>query len=127
MYDKNVTPWTNVNIREVDDQIKESIKKLSSEDEETNALSVIQHNHSTLTSALGLALCYANRAIKNNTNLNEDVKYRILIVKLFEENASQYMNFMNMIFTAEKLVSVSFKFNFQISKFKFKIVFFLYY
>ena len=60
-------------------------------------------NDSMVTSALGLALCYINR-IQRKYSFADSVNYRILVIKASEDNSNQYMNFMNMIFSAEKLV-----------------------
>lgn len=57
-----------------------------------------------LTSAISLGLCYINR-LEHNFATTETLNYRILVVQLSEDGSHQYMNFMNMIFTAEKLVS----------------------
>jgi len=56
-----------------------------------------------VTSAIGLALCYINRIQKKYT-FAETASYRLLIIKACDDSSSQYMNFMNMIFSAEKLV-----------------------
>ncbi len=55
-----------------------------------------------ITSALCLALCYINRIQKNYTHA-DTVAYRILVIKASEDSSNQYMNFMNNIFSAEKL------------------------
>jgi transcription initiation factor TFIIH subunit 3 len=57
-----------------------------------------------ITSALGLALCYINRVLKKSPHAVDSTKYRILVVKASQDSSNQYMNFMNMIFSAEKLV-----------------------
>jgi hypothetical protein len=59
-------------------------------------------NDSMITSAIGLALCYINRILKKYT-FADTVTFRILIIKACDDSSSQYMNFMNMIFSAEKL------------------------
>ncbi len=56
-----------------------------------------------ITSAIGLALCYINR-IQRNFTMGDTINYRILIIKGSDDSPNQYMNFMNMIFSAEKLV-----------------------
>jgi hypothetical protein len=55
-----------------------------------------------ITSAIGLALCYINRILKKYT-FADTVAFRILIIKACDDSSSQYMNFMNTIFSAEKL------------------------
>jgi transcription initiation factor TFIIH subunit 3 len=57
-----------------------------------------------IVSALGLALCYINRILKKGVNAADSTNYRILVVKASQDSSNQYMNFMNMIFSAEKLV-----------------------
>ena len=88
-------------IGEIDQQIKENLKQLSQEAVQ-HAPKSLAYN-SMLTAAMGLALCYINR-IQNSMASTETVNYRILIVQLYEDGSNQYMNFMNMIFAAEKLV-----------------------
>lgn len=61
-----------------------------------------------VTSALGLGLCYINR-IQRKNSFAETVNYRFLVIKASEDNSNQYMNFMNMIFSAEKLVIFNFR------------------
>lgn len=61
-------------------------------------------NDSMITSAIGLALCYINRIQKKYT-FADSVSYRLLIVKACDDSSNQYMNFMNMVFSAEKLVT----------------------
>jgi transcription initiation factor TFIIH subunit 3 len=56
-----------------------------------------------ITSAIGLALCYINR-IQRRFTFADTVNYRLLVIKASEDSSNQYMNFMNMIFSAEKLV-----------------------
>ena len=56
-----------------------------------------------ITSALGLALCYINRVQKKYV-ASDTVSYRILVIKASEDSTNQYMNFMNNVFSAEKLV-----------------------
>ncbi len=70
------------------------------QDDEINAAP----NDSLITSALGLALCYVNRIHKKYT-LADSVSYRILVIKASEDSSNQYMNFMNNVFSAEKLVN----------------------
>ena len=60
-------------------------------------------NDSMISSALGLGLCYINR-IQKKYSLADTVKCRFLIIKASDDSSNQYMNFMNMVFTAEKLV-----------------------
>ena len=71
-------------------------------DEENNLDFLV--NESMITSALGLALCYINRILKKDDKV-QDVTYRILVIKASEDSSNQYMNFMNNVFSAEKLVN----------------------
>ncbi|KAG8515007.1 General transcription factor IIH subunit 3, partial [Galemys pyrenaicus] len=50
-----------------------------------------QHTETLLAGALARALCY-----------NQEMKSRILVIKAAEDSALQYMNFMNVIFAAQK-------------------------
>jgi hypothetical protein len=102
--DKTVSPWNRCEqISDVNDQIKKNLELLvSNQDLESTT---IPQNNSTLASAFGLALCYVNRIQKCFQLAADSISYRILIIKLFEDAANQYMNFMNMIFTSEKLVN----------------------
>lgn len=71
--------------------------------DEENSLDFLV-NESMITSALGLALCYINRILKKDDKV-QDVTYRILVIKASEDSSNQYMNFMNNVFSAEKLVN----------------------
>ncbi|CAN0422318.1 unnamed protein product [Lampetra fluviatilis] len=55
---------------------------------------------SLLAGSLAKALCYIHRIMKENEG--QDVKSRILVIKAADDSASQYMNFMNVIFAAQK-------------------------
>lgn len=57
-----------------------------------------------VTSALGLALCYINR-IQQKYPFADSCNFRVLVIKASEDSSNQYMNFMNMIFSAEKMVN----------------------
>lgn len=54
-----------------------------------------------LAGALAKALCYIHRLSKQ-LEAGQDMKSRILVVKAAEDCALQYMNFMNVIFAAQK-------------------------
>lgn len=103
--EKYSSPWEKYeNISDMDYQIKENIKIIMKtqatalENDEINAAP----NDSLITSALGLALCYVNRIHKKYA-LADSVSYRILVIKASEDSSNQYMNFMNNVFSAEKL------------------------
>ena len=57
---------------------------------------------SMLTMAITQALCYVNR-LNRETPIGEKNHYRILIIQTSNDTSKQYMNFMNAVFTAEKL------------------------
>ena len=43
--------------------------------------------------------------IQQKYTFADTVNYRILVVKGSDDSSNQYMNFMNMVFSAEKLVN----------------------
>ncbi|XP_076452640.1 general transcription factor IIH subunit 3-like isoform X2 [Babylonia areolata] len=57
--------------------------------------------NSVVAGALAMALCYIHRLEKECT-IGEKLSSRILVLKGAEDNPSQYMNFMNAVFTAQK-------------------------
>ncbi|XP_053783825.1 general transcription factor IIH subunit 3 [Desmodus rotundus] len=60
-----------------------------------------QHTETLLAGSLAKALCYIHRMNKEVKD-NQEMKSRILVVKAAEDSALQYMNFMNVIFAAQK-------------------------
>ncbi|XP_031440733.1 general transcription factor IIH subunit 3 [Clupea harengus] len=54
-----------------------------------------------LAGGLAKALCYIHR-ISKQLDAGQDMKSRILVIKAAEDCALQYMNFMNVIFAAQK-------------------------
>ncbi|XP_057688650.1 general transcription factor IIH subunit 3 isoform X2 [Corythoichthys intestinalis] len=54
-----------------------------------------------LAGSLAKALCYINR-ISKELEVGQEVKSRILVIKAADDCALQYMNFMNVIFAAQK-------------------------
>ncbi|XP_051923801.1 general transcription factor IIH subunit 3 isoform X2 [Hippocampus zosterae] len=54
-----------------------------------------------LAGSLAKALCYINRVSKE-LEVGQEVKSRILVIKAADDCALQYMNFMNVIFAAQK-------------------------
>ncbi|KAM6931039.1 general transcription factor IIH subunit 3 [Xenentodon cancila] len=54
-----------------------------------------------LAGSLAKALCYINRVTKE-LEAGQEIKSRILVIKAAEDCALQYMNFMNVIFAAQK-------------------------
>ncbi|CAF1509106.1 unnamed protein product, partial [Adineta steineri] len=57
---------------------------------------------SMITMALTQALCYINRLIRE-TLAGEKNSFRILIIQTTNDTSKQYMNFMNAVFTSEKI------------------------
>ncbi|XP_044742926.1 general transcription factor IIH subunit 3 [Chrysoperla carnea] len=62
----------------------------------------IASGESLLAGALSMALCYIVRFIRNKVP-GSKLNSRILVVTGSSDSASQYMNYMNVIFTAQKL------------------------
>ncbi|XP_067124093.1 general transcription factor IIH subunit 3 [Centruroides vittatus] len=81
---------------EVDNSIKENIKSLVLENTQE-----IVSTDSLLAGAICMALCYINR-IRKEQLTNKNIPSRILVFTSSGDNASQYMNFMNAFFTAQK-------------------------
>lgn len=69
-----------------------------------NTLSPIQTSSqgSMITMALTQALCYINRLIRESL-AGEKNSFRILIIQTTNDTSKQYMNFMNAVFTSEKI------------------------
>lgn len=57
---------------------------------------------SMITMAVTQALCYINRLIRE-TPPGEKYSFRVLIIQTTNDTSKQYMNFMNSVFTSEKL------------------------
>ncbi|XP_031804305.1 general transcription factor IIH subunit 3 isoform X2 [Sarcophilus harrisii] len=60
-----------------------------------------QRTETLLAGSLAKALCYIHRMGKEVKD-NQEMKSRILVIKAAEDSALQYMNFMNVIFAAQK-------------------------
>ncbi|KAJ7309751.1 hypothetical protein JRQ81_007816 [Phrynocephalus forsythii] len=60
-----------------------------------------QQTETLLAGSLAKALCYIHRMSKMRT-ASQEIKSRILVIKASEDCALQYMNFMNVIFAAQK-------------------------
>ncbi|KAF4523887.1 hypothetical protein B566_EDAN010205 [Ephemera danica] len=58
---------------------------------------------SLLAGALSRALCYIHRLNREQSGHKEKMNSRVLLVTASGDSASQYMNFMNVFFTAQKL------------------------
>lgn len=81
---------------QVNDQIKQEVHDLVS-----NSMAGELYSDSLIAGAMAMALCYIHRAEKENS-FGETLSSRILIMKGSEDNPEQYMNFMNVVFTAQK-------------------------
>ncbi|XP_015274791.1 PREDICTED: general transcription factor IIH subunit 3 [Gekko japonicus] len=60
-----------------------------------------QQTETLLAGSLAKALCYIHRMTKEGKG-SQEIKSRILVIKAAEDSALQYMNFMNVIFAAQK-------------------------
>ncbi|XP_077416976.1 general transcription factor IIH subunit 3 isoform X2 [Vanacampus margaritifer] len=76
--------------------IAEQIRNLMSNIEVTGG-----STDTLLAGSLAKALCYINRVSKE-LEVGQEVKSRILVIKAADDCALQYMNFMNVIFAAQK-------------------------
>ncbi|KAM8961469.1 general transcription factor IIH subunit 3 [Pelodytes ibericus] len=79
------------------DIIVEDIKNLMTKTGEMKG----QQTDTVLAGSLAKALCYINK-INKDAKAGQEVKSRILVIKAAEDSALQYMNFMNVIFAAQK-------------------------
>nr|XP_002739904.2 PREDICTED: general transcription factor IIH subunit 3-like [Saccoglossus kowalevskii] len=79
----------------IDDTIFKEVKKLMT------AHTAELHIDTLLTGSLAMALCYIHR-LEKECIAGEKLKPRILVIKASDDSASQYMDFMNIIFTAQK-------------------------
>ncbi|XP_040203208.1 general transcription factor IIH subunit 3 [Rana temporaria] len=79
------------------DMIADDIRDLMTKSTEVKG----QRTDTMLAGSLAKALCYINR-INKETKAGQEVKSRILVIKAAEDSALQYMNFMNVIFAAQK-------------------------
>jgi len=67
-----------------------------------NSSPISTSSGSMITMALTQALCYINRLIRE-TLAGEKHSFRILIIQTTNDTSKQYMNFMNAVFTSEKI------------------------
>lgn len=81
----------------VDRVVENNLKSFMEKSSPVNASS-----GSMITMALTQALCYINRLIRE-TLAGEKNSFRILILQTTNDTSKQYMNFMNAVFTSEKL------------------------
>ncbi|XP_010159847.1 PREDICTED: general transcription factor IIH subunit 3 [Eurypyga helias] len=80
----------------INDAIAEEIKDLMTKTEMRG-----QQTETLLAGSLAKALCYINKMSKEVKD-HQEIKSRILVIKAAEDSALQYMNFMNVIFAAQK-------------------------
>ncbi|CAI5797137.1 general transcription factor IIH subunit 3 isoform X1 [Podarcis lilfordi] len=80
----------------INETIAEEIKDLM-----TNTEIRGQQTESLLAGSLAKAICYIHRMTKEG-KASQEIKSRILVIKAAEDSALQYMNFMNVIFAAQK-------------------------
>ncbi|XP_027593398.1 general transcription factor IIH subunit 3 isoform X2 [Pipra filicauda] len=80
----------------INDAIAEEIKDLMTKTEMKG-----QQTETLLAGSLAKALCYINKMSKE-VKANQEMKSRILVIKAAEDSTLQYMNFMNVIFAAQK-------------------------
>ncbi|XP_071946497.1 general transcription factor IIH subunit 3-like [Antedon mediterranea] len=80
----------------VDNTVMEEFKKLMTESHTGSV-----HTDTLLSGSLAMALCYINKLDKKS-KVGVKRRSRILVIKASDDSASQYMNFMNVIFTAQK-------------------------
>ncbi|XP_058850523.1 general transcription factor IIH subunit 3-like isoform X2 [Acipenser ruthenus] len=78
------------------DLISEEIKNLMERTEVRG-----QQTETLLAGSLAKALCYIHRVTKE-LDAGQEMKSRILVIKAADDSALQYMNFMNVIFAAQK-------------------------
>ncbi|XP_060699299.1 general transcription factor IIH subunit 3 isoform X1 [Hemiscyllium ocellatum] len=78
------------------DIITEEIKDLMSKTEVRAQLT-----ETLLAGSLAKALCYIHK-VNKELEVGQELNSRILVIKAAEDSAAQYMNFMNVIFAAQK-------------------------
>ncbi|NWU97711.1 TF2H3 factor, partial [Upupa epops] len=78
----------------INDAIAEEIKELMTKTDVRG-----EHTETLLAGSLAKALCCILLTTKSS---NQELKSRILVIKAADDSAFQYMNFMNMIFAAQK-------------------------
>ncbi|NWS40184.1 TF2H3 factor, partial [Probosciger aterrimus] len=82
----------------INDAVAEEIKDLMTKSDMRG-----QQTETLLAGSLAKALCCILSVIESSKPLcNQEMKSRILVIKAAEDSALQYMNFMNVIFAAQK-------------------------
>ncbi|XP_071480686.1 general transcription factor IIH subunit 3-like [Diadema antillarum] len=79
----------------INDLVSEELKALVRDNP------TVSHTDTLLAGSLAMALCYIHR-VEKECPVGEKMESRILVIKAADDSASQYMNFMNVIFTAQK-------------------------
>lgn len=67
------------------------------------------NGESLISGALTMALCYVAR-LEREKVASEKIYSRILVITASNDSATQYMNYMNIFFTAQKMVCYTFVF-----------------
>ncbi|XP_023298919.2 general transcription factor IIH subunit 3 [Lucilia cuprina] len=100
-------PVKQLEVRQVDGQyeafslVEKTVKQRLSH-VITNAPKISQPTESLLAGSMSMALCYISR-IQRNSAAGVKIHSRILVLTGSNECASQYMTYMNVFFTAQKL------------------------
>ncbi|XP_033628080.1 general transcription factor IIH subunit 3-like isoform X1 [Asterias rubens] len=79
----------------INDTVQEEIRKLIVENP------TVGHTDTLLAGSLAMGLCYIHR-VQKACQAGQKINSRLLVIKAADDNASQYMNLMNVIFTAQK-------------------------
>lgn len=93
-------------LSQMNDQVTTGLKSFVSENAGSADLGAT--NDSVVAGAMAMALCYINKLRKMNhsnapdQDLDSSSPARILIVKGANDSSSQYLNFMNAVFTAQR-------------------------
>ncbi|GFN99607.1 general transcription factor iih subunit 3-like [Plakobranchus ocellatus] len=90
--------------RQVEGQLRAQLKKLIMQDKEkVDEMYDVpeQPSDSLIAGAMAVSLCYAHR-LEKECPIGETLSTRLLVIKGSEDCPSQYMNFMNAVFTAQK-------------------------
>ncbi|KAK3781670.1 hypothetical protein RRG08_043581 [Elysia crispata] len=89
---------------QVEGQLRAQLKKLIMQDkEQIDEMYDVpeQPSDSLIAGAMAVALCYAHR-LEKECPIGEALSTRLLVIKGSEDCPSQYMNFMNAVFTSQK-------------------------
>lgn len=88
----------------MNEKVQTNLKTFVAEEADVTHQSTVSDNDSVVAGAMGMALCYIHKRRKTQKDATngEDATARILIVKGAEDSSSQYLNFMNTVFTAQR-------------------------